>query len=150
MYLQPAVELLSRFQSRIRDNADSDESGDALKIDIISVITIISTLLPLIQNLCKKPAPAPTPVPAQLALVGVTADVWKQASDSKWAANEAYNARTDTFSKSAIRAMARKIAARDNIKPKAARPAAVAALQTAREEQTEAIALTIHGIKTNN
>lgn len=147
MYLQPAIELLSRFQSRINDNAEPAEVSDVRKIDIISVITIISTLLPLISNLCKKPAPTPEPVPKELTLLGVSPETWQQASDSKWAANEAYNAKTDTFSKSAIRAMARKIAARDNIKVKAARPAAVAALQTARDEQTEDIALTIHGTK---
>lgn len=150
MYLQPAVELLSRFQSRIHDAADpedQDELKAAMKIDIISVITIISALLPLIQSMCKKPAPPAPPVPTALTLVGVSNETWQQASDSKWAANEAYNVKTDTFSKSAIRAMARKIATRDNIRTKAARPAAIAALQTARDEQTEAIALTIHGTK---
>ncbi len=147
MYLKPAMQLMSRFQDRVHLHAEPEERNDVMKIDFISIITIITSLLPLIQNLCKKPAPPPTPTPAPVAALGVTDDTWKQACDSKWAANEAYNAGTGKYSATAIKNMARKIAKEDGIRPKAARPAAIAALDTARAETTEDIALTIHGTK---
>ena len=149
MYDKQVIATISRIQRRIEQEfAQDGEAREALMgrpmgIDITMIITLISTLLPLIAN-CRKQPPAPTPTPANLLAEGVTDKAWKDAHDSKWTATEAWNGRR--YAAATLNNTAREIADKEGIKMRAARPKAVAVLDSARNETMTDMARTMSQI----
>lgn len=123
------------------------ETGDnTYSFNILTVITALSSLGPLLQLLCaKKVTPPPTPVPTPLAAVGISQTTWDQANTSHSVSSSAY--RNGKYTAAVLRQATNKIAAEQKIKRKEARPLAIAALDTARTKQPEELAMTVHSMK---
>ncbi len=137
------LEVLSRLSK------DADEAGGGLMgFDIMTIITIVTTLLPLFAN-CKKKPPVPTPVPEPVAQFGVSSATWRDANDAKWHAEEAYTGRGKfSYRASVVKAAYRKIMTDDPSKTKEEATAlALATLERSRTETTSDLALAIHTSK---
>lgn len=147
MFTKSAVSVIDK----LRETAERNDDSKILKFDIITIITAITSLLPLLQGLfpnCKKKPPDPTPVPAPLSSIGVSQDSWNQACQAKWVATDAWNG--TKYRANVLKASVDKLVAEQNIKRKAARPLAIASLDTSRTESAEDLAATIHGVKVAN
>ena len=145
-YLATTVSLGSRFCAR----ADAAEDR-RLGLDPISIFTLLANMLPSILQAfaaCKKQPPSPGPVPTALAAVGVTQDTWEQANAAKYGAQEA--AVGSGFSTWAINRAAKEIMKSQHKKKKDAKPMAIAALETARDESIEEMCVSLQQVKSNN
>jgi hypothetical protein len=126
--------------------------GEPFGIDPISIFMLFLDLLPKILPLfaaCKVQPPPPPPLPSVLAAVGVTPETWQQAHGAKFASGKSANKDGSGFSNIAIRRCSVEIAKAKGIKKKAARPLAIASLETGRDETVDEIAVAMQQAKSN-
>lgn len=142
------VAFFSRFYHRAVSEI-SDEGGNVREggreFDPATIITIANIVLPLLQQLmalCKKTPPPTPPTPQALTDAGVTDDTYEKAFQSNWGATQAWNGKK--YHAAAVNQTAKAIAAHDGSKKKVAKPAAIAAFSTSREEDVDTIALAMH------
>lgn len=146
MFTKNAVGVIDRLRVKAESNGDG-----TVGFDFITIITAVTTLLPLLQGLfanCNKKPPAPTPIPPALSAMGVSTETWNQASDAKWIATDAWNG--NKYRQNVVNAASKKLMAEQRISKKAAKPLAIASLDTSRTELLEDLASTIHGSKISN
>lgn len=141
-----ALNVLARFHTDLELQTDAD--GNPIRgFDIMTIITVITQLLPLFAN-CKKKPPVPTPVPTPVVALGVTAESWKDASDAKWHAEEAYTGRGKfSYKKTVVKAAARQIVEERGVSMDEATALALASLERSRLETVSDLAITIHTAK---
>lgn len=141
---------VSNFGSRFSQRADA-AAGEPVGMDLITIATLALSIWSQVKQafaLCKVQPPAPIPVPVALAEQGVTEETWVEANGLKFAAHQSKGKNTE-FSKAAIKRVSDVIAESKKIKRKAAKPTAIAALQSGRDEPVDAIAIAMQQIKDN-
>lgn len=143
MYSQSSLEIASRFQARAVEASGDHTAGRSFDPTVIT--GVINIILPLIQQLaalCNKTPPTPPPTPPELVAKGVSDASFGKAFQSNWGAKEAKTAKG--FRQPVINRMAKEIAQQNGTKKKLEKPAAIASLQTAYEEDVNDVALAIH------
>lgn len=148
MFSKNALSVIGRLQTRAQSIEADDGKTMAFDITtIVTAITALTQLIPLLQGICKKKPPTPAPVPASLAAIGVSQSTWEDASNAKWAATESWNGDGKGYKAMAVNQAAKKLMQTQGITRKQAKPLAIASLDSSRTESIEDIATTMHGVK---
>lgn len=103
----------------------------------MDMVTRFMSMLALCPK--KPPIPPDPPLPPALESVGVTADIWHKVHVGKFAAMN--SVKGDSFTPWSINQTKKQIAKAKGIKPKAAKPLAIAALEAGRDETLEDLAV---------
>ena len=143
-----SVGLCERFSKR----ADT-ASAQPLGIPVLAVIGLFVEMYPAVKAMfeaCTTQPPVPPPVPSALTAIGVTGESWTEANGLKFAAEKSSGNFQEGFSRIAVMNTTREIAKSKKIRKKEARPLAIAALKTARDENVEELAFAIYQSKANS
>lgn len=140
----PALKVLSVGHAAYVQDC-IEEGVKPREFDPMMFISLAQIIIPLLSS-CPKPPPTPPALPADLAAQGVTKAQWKDASDSSWSAKENYNAKKGKYNAKAVRDMARKVAERDGISIKEAKPKVIGGFESARTGTPEELALSLHNV----
>lgn len=144
-----SVSLLDRVRSRAMAAAaaDGDQSLGLPFIELLPIIMdMVAKFLPILAS-CRKPPPPVPPVPPELVAAGVKPDTFKQAFLSKYAAMESVEG--DGFTRWAITHTTTEVKKSQKVKRKAARPIAISALETGRDEDLNDLAIGLQDVKNN-
>lgn len=142
MYCESTMTLFLEYRSKVMDLTNSNEDSRSFDpATIIAVFNLISGLVSQLAAICNKTPPVPPPVPENLVTEGVSKDAWGRAYQAKWGAEEAVVPNKNHYRKAAINEMAKKLAEQNSTKKKLERPAAIAALDSTRENSVEVLAL---------
>lgn len=147
--LEPeTLALFTTFSHELADETATDKVArkEARSFDPTTFLTFINALAPIIGQLialCKKTPPPAPPIPQEIAVRGVTAEIWQKAHDSQWATNEGYREGSGNYAPKVVRAAANELAEKEGTKRRVQKAAAIAGLNTTRLSKPEAIAIAI-------
>ncbi len=145
----PQINLMTRFCARAEEATDVKQKYSFGPMELVLLFLEMYPKVKPIFDACTTQPPDPGPVPAPLSAVGVTGESWEEANGLKFASENSKGNFSGGFSRKAIINTSREIAKSKHIKPKQARPLAIAALTTAQQESAEDLAVTIHQAKAN-
>lgn len=140
-YCESTMQLFMDYRSDVAEQTNSHADGRSFDpATIIGIFNLIGGLIQQLAAFCNKTPPEPDPIPEELVTEGVSSKAWKMASQSKWGAEQAWIANKSHYNKAAVNRMAAKIAEENGTKKKLERPAAIAALNAARENDVAVLA----------
>lgn len=150
MFSIETVELLARFHSRLNDETELEEGRS---FDPTSIITVLSTVIPILSqliSLCKKQPPETPPIPEELSKRGISFQNWEKAFRTNWGATNSWKEDKQKYTPAIVNSIAKQISESEKTKKKLAKPMATTVLNSSRQEKIEVVAIALQDLETHN